>query len=485
MRCAVYVRVSTEMETQNTSIAHQISYFEKYIEERGWSLHKVYQDRESGVQAKNRIGLQQLLSDSRRKMFDAVLTKSISRFARNTLEGLTIIRELKERNIRFITIEDGFDSQAYDEFMLTLLLSMAQKESVKMSERIRFGKLCRAKNGAFNGSTIPYGYKKDGKNKLIPAGDLSTFVVQQIFRMYLEGLGLYKIAKELNEKGYPTPGQRAGRSNSSKLWHQSTLRKILSNPVYMGDMVQNKTKTIDVLTGKRKENQASDHIYVPKTHEAIIDPQIFQSVQKRLERKQQQARTGPQKHLFSNMLVCGECGSKMHFKKDREAYLCGRVNKMGKKMCSGTYISEEMIKTAVCTDLRRLIEKHIISDTFLEEVKFAVSQQRDKKGIRNLNQMIEKSEGKKERLLELLLQKVIDKDCYQKKLKEIQAEIDVFEHRKKILLRDSEKEDRYGLYAAQKMLKMEELDMMTVQSLIHSIKVFKKKKIEIRYLFRV
>ena len=484
MRCAVYVRVSTEMETQNTSIAHQISYFEKYVEERGWSLHKVYQDRESGVQTKNRIGLQQLLSDSRRTMFDAVLTKSISRFARNTLEGLTIIRDLKERNIRFITIEDGFDSREYDEFMLTLLLSIAQKESVKMSERIRFGKLCRAKNGEFNGSTIPYGYKKDGKNKLIPAGDLSTLVVQQIFRMYLEGLGLYKIAKELNEKGYPTPGQRAGRSNSSKLWHQSTIRKILSNPVYMGDMVQNKTKTIDVLTGKRTENQAGDLIYVPKTHEAIIDPQIFHSVQNRLERKQQ-ARTGYQKHLFSNLLICGECGSKMHFKKDREAYLCGRVNKMGKKMCGGTYISEEMIKTAVCTDLRRLIQNHIPRETFLKEVKLAVWQQRDKERIRSFNRMIEKSEGKKERLLELLLQKVIDGDSYQKKVKEIQAEIDAFEHRKEILLKDSEKDSNHGLYTAEQILRVEELDIMTVQSLIHSIKIFKEKKIEIRYTFRV
>ena len=131
MRCAVYARVSTEMETQKTSIAHQISYFENYIKDKSWELVNVYQDVESGTSMKKRDALQKLRKDGASGLFDIVLIKSISRFARNTLEGLQLARDFKEKNIRLITIEDGFDSKEYDEFMFTLLLSIAQKESEK------------------------------------------------------------------------------------------------------------------------------------------------------------------------------------------------------------------------------------------------------------------------------------------------------------------------------------------------------------------
>ncbi|AOT70204.1 recombinase family protein [Geosporobacter ferrireducens] len=484
MRCAVYVRVSTEMETQKTSIAHQISYFEKYIGERNWILYKVYQDRESGVQTKNRGGLQQLLEDSRKEKFDVILTKSVSRFARNTLEGLTIIRELKGRNIRFITIEDGFDSQEYDEFMLTLLLSMAQKESIKISERIRFGKLCRARNGYFNGSTVPYGYIRNHEKGLLPAGDLSTLVVQKIFKMYLEGKGLYKIAKELNEKSYPTPGQAAGRSNGSKIWHQSTIRKILGNPVYVGDMIQNKTKTVDVLTGKRQKNQESDLICISRTHEGIIDLQTFEEVQKRLTLKQRE-QIGNQKYLFSNLLICGECGSKMHFKKDKEAYLCGKVNKMGKKMCEGAYIRQEMLKVVVIKELKKIITEKISEEGLLEEIKKEIYKKTDEKRVKKIEQLIGKAVGKKERLLELLLRNVIDEGSYQRKVKEIQIEINTFEDRKKELLKELKDGEKQIILQVNQILEMKDLDFMTIQKLIHHIKIFKEKKIEISYAFRV
>ena len=314
MRCAVYVRVSTEMETQKTSIAHQISYFENYVKEKGWELVNVYEDMESGTSIKKREGLQRLIKDGTKGLFDIVLIKSISRFARNTLEGLQLARDFKEQNIRLITIEDGFDSKEYDEFMFTLLLSMAQKESEKMSQRIQFGKHCRAKNGRYNGSAPPYGYEKVDKWTLVPAKDLSKYIVQKIFQMYMEGKGLYLIAKELNEKKYPTPSQVAGKSNCSTIWHQSTLRKILSNPIYVGDMEQNKTTTKNVLTGDRQCNKIEDYIYVENTHAGIVDRIVFNDVQKRLL-KQRKERHGIQSRLFSNLLTCGSCGSGLHYKK--------------------------------------------------------------------------------------------------------------------------------------------------------------------------
>ena len=187
------------MKAQKSSIAHQKNFFENYIREKNWQLYKVYEDIESGMSVKKRTGLTQLIKDSEQGAFDILLTKSISRFARNTLEGLKYIRELKKKGIRFITIEDAFDSSEYDEFMFTLLLSMAQKESEKTSQRIKFGKKQRAKRGLYNGSHPPYGYKKEGEDILMPAGDITTEVVKIIFRLYTGGAGFYKIAEYLNE----------------------------------------------------------------------------------------------------------------------------------------------------------------------------------------------------------------------------------------------------------------------------------------------
>ena len=419
MRCAVYARVSTEMEAQKTSIAHQISYFKKHIADKGWELFQVYYDVESGTSIRYREGLKKLINDSKKGLFDLVLTKSISRIARNTLEGLQLARDLKEKNIRLITVEDGFDSQEYDEFMFTLLLSISQKESEKISQRIQFGKLCRAKNGYYNGSTPPYGYQKANKNKLEPAENVSGLVVREIFRMYLEGSGIYKIAKALNEKGYPTPGQIAGK-DSSDLWNQTTIRKILSNPVYIGEMHQNKTSTQDLLTGKRKSNRGESHICIKDTHVAIIDKKTFEEVQVRLNKKKN-TKQGPQKHLFSNLLVCGLCGSGMHYKKDKKAYLCGKTNKMGKDACPGFYVGEQKIKGIIVRELDKLFKSlnaTVIRDSLSSEYKRCLLSEE----LESIDKLIQKNNARRERLLNLLLERILDQETFIHKRKELENE---------------------------------------------------------------
>jgi DNA invertase Pin-like site-specific DNA recombinase len=472
------------METQKTSIAHQISYFEKYIAEKGWELYEIYQDIESGRSIKKREGLQKLMKDSRQNKFDTILTKSISRFARNTLEGLRIIRDLKAKDIRFITIEDGFDSAEYDEFMFTLLLSIAQKESEKMSERIKFGKLCRAKKGYYNGSTPPYGYKKIDHHKIVPAGDDSTDVVKKIFSMYLEGKGLYKIAKELNEKGYPTPSQVAGKSNSSLLWHQSTIQKILANRFYVGDMVQNKTATKDVLTGERKKNPKDQIVCVRNTHEGIIDPVIFEEVQRQWKERGRK-KTGAQSNLFSNVLICGECGSNMHYKKDRKAYICGKLNKMGKTQCRGAYIREETIKSIVHSELEKIISACIPKRPFIQEIKKEMEGRDAHKVIQRIERQIIQLDVQKSRLLDMLIQDYIDKQTYEKKRKQIEEERKKREMDKKEMIRKQEEGDTYLEDLVEKIFRVQELDPITLDKCIKKITIFRNNKVEIEYRFKV
>lgn len=483
MRCAVYVRVSTDMDTQKTSIAHQKNFFEKYIESKRWQLYKIYKDVESGTSIKKREGLQELIEDSKQNKFDIVLTKSISRFARNTLEGLIIIRDFRARNIRFVTIEDGFDSEEYDEFMFTLLLSIAQKESEKMSERIKFGKLCRAKNGYYNGSHPPYGYKKIDKYKIISAEDISTYVVQKIFKMYLEGKGIYKIAKELNEKGYPTPSQVARKKNSTFIWHQSTVRKILSNRFYVGDLIQNKSSTVNPITGERKINK-EEIISIKNTHEAIIERTIFEEVQRRFN-KNKKKKACNQKHLFSNVLVCGECGSKMHYKKDKDAYICGKLNKMGKNYCKGACISEKVLKEIICIELKKNIHEYICKNTFIQEIEKEEKCFDVKNKIKKIEKSIIKLEQRKSRLLDMRMDDLVDEKLYLRKMKEMKAQKSLLEETKG---RISEKiMDNKGKTkeVIEDIFTFKNLDRMIINKLIEKIKVSNNMEIVIEYNFKI
>ncbi|MFZ5968790.1 MAG: recombinase family protein [Bacillota bacterium] len=484
MRCAVYARVSTDMETQKTSIAHQINFFKKYVDDKGWELYKIYQDVESGRKVENRKGLLELLEDSKENRFEVILTKSISRFARNTLEGLQIIRGLKERNIRFVTIEDGFDSESYDEFMFTLLLSIAQKESEKISERIHFGKICRARKGQYNGSNPPYGYQFDDQHEIVPAYDLSTLLVQEIYRMYLEGKGIYKIAKLFNEKGYLTPSQRAGKNNASGLWHQSTIRKILSNPIYVGDMVQNKTSTKNVLSGGRVKNSKDDLIHVKNSHTGIVTREVFEEVQKRLSRKAK-ARTKVQKRLFSNLLYCGICGSGLHFKKDKEIYICGKMNKMGKNMCTGVSIKEKEVKEIVIEDLRRVISENMQPQCFFEKMDGECSRKSESKMLEGIKKEKNKLSNRKEKLFELLLESIISKDEYQSRINDVMTE-EALLIKKEIEIARHMSEDRDALYKdCVELLRIREVDSLLLQTLIQKIIIYHDKTIEIQYDFSI
>ncbi|WP_053954798.1 recombinase family protein [Inediibacterium massiliense] len=475
MRCAVYVRVSTDMDIQKSSLAHQKNFFEKYTKQREWKMYKIYEDIESGKSIKNREGLKNLIEDSKKKEFDIVLTKSISRFARNTLEGLTMIRDLKSRNIRFITIEDGFDSEEYDEFMFTLLLSMAQKESEKIGERIRFGKLCRAKKGCYNGSHPPYGYMKH-ENQMIPSEDVSTYVVQKIFSMYLGGNGFYKIAKELNDKGYPTPSQIANKKNSSLIWHQSTIRNILSNSFYVGDLVQNK--------GKINSIYSQDHmIKIQNTHQGIIDRVTFEEVQKKIkENGKNKGSKGV--YLFSNLLICGECKSSMHFKKDKEAYLCGKVNKMGKKYCQGAYVHEKDLEHIVRTSLQGMITNHIKKEEgIILEIVEGIKKEEKNKKIDHIEKSIKKLKNKKNRLLDLLIENLIDEQVYQEKFHRIQEQEELLQENKRGIEEKFKKDILEWKEYIYDLLRFKNLDRMTLCKFIKRIEVFHDKKIVIEYDF--
>ncbi|PAB59965.1 recombinase family protein [Anaeromicrobium sediminis] len=429
MNCAVYVRVSTEKEIQDSSMAHQEKFFQKYVREKGLTIYKIYKDRESACSLKNRVGLKKLIKDSEEKKFNIVLTKSISRFARNTLEGLTIIRQFKEKNIRFITIEDSFDSDEYDEFTFTILLSLAQKESEKISERISFGKLCRAKEGHFNGSIVPYGYMKLDKNTILPKEDISTLVVKKIFDMYASGEGLASIARNLNNNKYPTPSQSRGIIQKNK-WHESTIRNILSNEFYIGNLIQNRSKNKNLLTKKRYKKEKNEFIYKLKTHQPIIDEDLFYEVQKKL--RNNKYKKCPNTSLFSNKLYCQKCGCKMYYRKNADRYLCSTYIKKGKHICSGVSIKEDRIK-------EKFIDE--IKDGILTKISYYDNQEIEKT-IKNIDENIETIKNRQNKLVDYLLDVVIDENTYKVKSSILEREIELLKKEREgisKIIKDSDK----------------------------------------------
>ncbi len=471
------------MKAQKSSIAHQKNFFEGYIRERGWELYRIYEDVESGMSVKKREGLRELIEDSRKGLFDVLLTKSISRFARNTLEGLTHIRELKKRGIRFITIEDAFDSAQYDEFMFTLLLSMAQKESERISERIKFGKIHRAKKGFYNGSNPPYGYKKNGKNHLVSADDITTEVVKIIFKMYTEGLGLYKITKYLNEQGYPTPSMIAKKINSNKLWHQSTVRNILTNEVYIGNLVQNKSKTKDLLNGTREINLENEYIRVENTHEAIIDPNTFKLAGKVLKQRVKK-RTSKSKYTFTGILYCGECGSGMHYKKNKESYICGRLNKWGKKYCKGSHINENNLKAKINKDLAALISEGIDLSRFNMRLKKAIEKMKKNNDLDCIDREIQNIIKKQNRILDIYVEGLVTMGEYNEKKTAFKNQVLLLQNKKNRLELELSDNGQNTINSYNDLYEYIKLDSITVNKLIKKITVYNEGKVRVEYDFK-
>ncbi|MBQ8997154.1 MAG: recombinase family protein [Clostridium sp.] len=242
-----------------------------------------------------------------------------------------------------------------------------KKLSYEKSDDTKTGFKDRAKEGLFNGSTAPYGYYSENGNLYIK-NDYTPYIVKRIFEEYISGKGFDGIAKGLYDDNIPTP-----RENSCK-WHGSSIRTILENPHYTGDLVQSRTEVLYPAKTERIIKDESDYIIIENSHEAIISKEDFNLVKSMI---QQRKRTKPstQKHLFSNIIFCKECGRSMNYKKHMDAYLCGSYIKHGKKGCehnkkikmgdlkdfisSNSNLSQEEITS---TSINKLIERIDISE---------------------------------------------------------------------------------------------------------------------------
>ncbi|MEG0169976.1 MAG: recombinase family protein, partial [Anaerorhabdus sp.] len=279
IRVAAYCRVSTDMESQETSIESQKRYYEQLIRNRSeWELVGIYSDEgKSGTNLIYRDEFNRMVKDSEKGLIDLIITKSVSRFARNTVDSISTIRKLKSYNVGvFFETENTNTLDPSWELMITMMSAFAQEESRAKSNAVKWGYARKFENGESVLSTL-YGYRSTGK-KGYKIEESEAQVVKRIFREFLEGSSLNEIALRLNEDCIPT--------RFKKKWNKCVIDAMLKNIKYTGDAIQGLTYSPDYTSKKRIKNEGeANQYFIEDAHPAIITKEIYSLVQREIERR--------------------------------------------------------------------------------------------------------------------------------------------------------------------------------------------------------
>lgn len=440
IRVAAYCRVSTQMEEQLNSYEVQVKHYtDKINSEPKWSFAGIYADKGiSGTSAKKRDEFMKMIRACKRHKIDMIITKSISRFSRNTLDCLKYIRILKELNVDVYFEEQGLHSKdAGAEFYITIYGSIAQSEAENISANVKWGKQQSAKEGKVSFSYNSFlGYKKgaDGKPEIV---EDEAKVVREIFDKYLEGESVRTIAKYLTANQIATP-------TGNEVWHYGTVKSILSNEKYKGDALINKTYVVDCISKKVKRNNGERaQYYVENNHPAIISPEKFNRVQEEMARRTSKKKVKQigtktelgkysSKYALSELLICGECHTPYRRctwtttdGKKKIMWRCINRLDYGKKYCHHSpSVEESVLQNAIvqavqnnigkCSEVLEKLKQHIkmgLSGEQTEDKTIDIQieiARLDKEYVDLLNQItadIENAEALESQLEEIIIKK--------------------------------------------------------------------------------
>jgi len=348
-KVAAYARVSTTSDEQYTSYEAQVNYYQKYIQERpDWQYIKVYADEGiTGTSTKRRVEFNRMISDALHGKIDLIITKSISRFARNTLDTISYVRQLKNNGIEvFFEKENLWTMDPKSELILTIMASIAQEESRSISQNVTWGKRVGFQEGKVSFAYKSFlGYKKVD-DKIVIDEDQAV-IVKLIYRMFLvEGKTATGIARYLKSQHIKTP------SGKTTNWAKNTVTSILTNEKYKGDALLQKTYTENYLEHTIVKNTGQiPQYYVENNHPAIIDRDMWEQVQFELERRERIGAQYSSSDIFASKLICSDCGG-FYGKKtwhagskySRTIYQCNNKFQKDKVKCQTPHLSEEEIK---------------------------------------------------------------------------------------------------------------------------------------------
>lgn len=368
LRAAGYCRVSTGSDLQRTSITAQRQHYEDYIRSNPeWIFSGIYWEAGvTGTKTESRPELQRLIADCRAHRIDLVLTKSISRFSRDTSDCLEMVRTLTSLGVGIIFQKENIDTRSMDsEFLLTLFSSIAEEESQSISSNSKWAVQKRFQNGTFKYSKAPYGYDLVNGNFVVNPEQAP--IVKEIFRRALSGEGTIAIARDLNERGIPTGTKR--RDGSDGIWNSSMILGMIKNVTYTGDVLMQKTYSGRDYRRRKNTGERAQY-YADAHHEGIIDHETFERAGSSLKLRRKSAsltdsadggRKNPaqNRYAFSGKLVCGCCGGRMKRITGRAGggkrhfWGCG-AHTADLQACSMKREQEESLRNAFITMLNRL-----------------------------------------------------------------------------------------------------------------------------------
>ena len=417
MKIAAYCRVSTEKEAQIDSLEKQIEFFNEFTQKNGYELYKLYADEGiSGKQIKNRKQFLAMMKDAKAKKFERVIVKDVSRFARNTVDLLQSIRELKSYGIQVDFLNNGEVMEGGSEFILTILGAMAQQESANMSKRVKFGKDITAKKGRV--PNLVFGYDKiPGEKYTLKINEEEAKIVKEIFESYVyKGIGTTKIAWELNDRGIRT------KKTKSK-WVQTSIVRMLKNPIYTGRVTNKKSEITDFITGTRKNLPEEDWIVDYKPEIRIISDELFNRTQEILEQRSNEFKLNNKRekteYVFSTLIYCKHCGYSFRrirrkYTEDGKEYIrwvCSGRNSMGVNHCPNTtVIDEEELLNAIKEYLKSIIsnKKNFMKAVEKEFEKITALRENNERSEESLLKEIEKVTVKKQKYMEMFQNEVIN-----------------------------------------------------------------------------
>ena len=415
LKVAAYCRVSTTSDSQLESLEAQKAHYKKYIKaHKDWDFAGIYYDEGiTGTKADKRPKLMQLIEDCKLKKIDFIITKSISRFSRNTTDCLKIVRTLLELNIPIYFEKENINTSLMEsELFLSILSSMAESESTSISENSKWSIKKRFQNGTYKLSYAPYGYRWDGRTlRIIPE---QAEVVKRIFTDVLSGKGTDAIAKALCDEGIPS--KRGGK------WTSTSVRGILANEKYTGDVIFQKTYTDDSFNRHTNKGEL-DMYYVVDHHEAIINKEDFEAagivIAQRAAEKgiQRESNKYQQRYAFSGKIICNECGDTFRRRMHSNTYgkyvaWCCNTHLADKTKCSMLFLRDEDLKVAFVTVLNKLIYSHkLVLKPYVVALQ-SNSGDENLVRIQHLERLLEQNTEQRETLTRLMAQGYIDQVLY-------------------------------------------------------------------------
>lgn len=446
LRVAAYCRVSTDDDEQIKSYDSMVKYYTELIQNnKDWVFAGVYADKATtGTKVDKREEFQRLINDCLDGNIDMVLAKSLSRFARNTLDTLKYVRMLREKNVAVSFEVEKINTMKDGEFLMTILSSVAQQEVENTSAYVKKGLKMKMKRGELVGFQGCLGYDYDAETKSLAINEEGAEVVRYIFDRYVAGAGSTIIARELNEQGNLTI-----RGNP---WTSSSIMGIVTNEKYKGDILLGKTFTVDPISKRRLENLGEeDRFYIKDHHTPIISKETFdkaQEIRTRRNGNRKSATPGKREkfsrqYAFSCMVECGFCGSNLSRRRwhssskyKKTIWQCVTSTKKGKRFCPDSKgIPEQVIEEAFIESYRMLCtDNKDVLDEFLKRVEKSLNEDTVKEKLRSLQASERKIVAKRKKLLDSYLDGTVSKEVYEdadidceKKLTEVRAQIDVMD----------------------------------------------------------